>query len=112
MERKPITVTLPDGSTKDGVAFETTPLDIANSIAKSLAKKAIVAMVTYSERFTDAVKVADCEEDDEQHPEVSGDGELWDMGRPLEGNCQLVFKTYDDPEGQMVRPWAVSCAAQ
>lgn len=31
--QEPILVTLPDGKTVDGVAWETTPLDIANSIS-------------------------------------------------------------------------------
>jgi hypothetical protein len=34
-----ITVTLPDGGTKDGVKDVTTPMDVAVSISKSLAKK-------------------------------------------------------------------------
>lgn len=41
----PIEVTLPDGSVKPGVAGVTTPLDIAVSISKSLAKAVVVAQV-------------------------------------------------------------------
>lgn len=44
----PITIELPDGSIKEGKAWETTPMDIAAQIAKSLAKKAIVAQVCVS----------------------------------------------------------------
>ena len=36
-EKKPITITLPDGNTKEGVAFETSPLTIALGISKQLA---------------------------------------------------------------------------
>jgi threonyl-tRNA synthetase len=45
MPRAAITITLPDGKEKAGVAFETTPLQIAESISKSLADKVVVAKV-------------------------------------------------------------------
>lgn len=70
-----ITVTLPDGSQKPAVKDVTTPLDVANMISKSLAKKAIVAKV---------------------------DGEVWDMFRPLEGDCALQLLSFDDPDGREV----------
>lgn len=68
-----IKIVLPDGSVKDGVKDVTTPLDVATSISKSLAKKAVVAKV---------------------------DGAGWDMFRPLEGDCTLQLLSFDDPEGQ------------
>ncbi|WIA11803.1 hypothetical protein OEZ86_002795 [Tetradesmus obliquus] len=69
----PITVVLPDGAKKSGVKGVTTPLDVANDISKSLAKKVVVAKV---------------------------DGEEWDMFRPLEGDCTLSLHSFDDPEGK------------
>lgn len=72
----PITVVLPDGAKKSGVKGVTTPLDVANDISKSLAKKVVVAKV---------------------------DGEEWDMFRPLEGDCTLSLHSFDDPEGKEVR---------
>jgi threonyl-tRNA synthetase len=58
-----ITVELPDGTKKKGKSFVTTPYDIAAEISvQSLASKAIVSKVN---------------------------GELWDMGKPLEGDCKL-----------------------
>lgn len=103
-EKVPIKITMPDGSVKEGVAFQTSPMDIANSIAKSLAKSAIVAAVKYSERLGEVVDVADPEEEEEgdHHHGSSGEYILWDMSRPLEGSCELLFKKYDDPEGQEV----------
>jgi len=63
-----IEVTLPDGSVRE---FEpgARPLDIAQSISKSLAKKAIAARVG---------------------------GELWDLTRPLEGDAEVAILTDKD----------------
>lgn len=72
----PMKVTLPDGAVKEGVKGVTTPLDIANQISKSLAKKAVVAKV---------------------------DGEVWDLFRPLEGDCSMSLHTFDDEDGREVR---------
>lgn len=72
----PIVITLPDGSQKEGVKGATTPMDVALLISKSLAKKTVVAKV-------------DCE--------------VWDMFRPLEGNCSLELCGFDSSEGKDVR---------
>lgn len=72
----PIKVTLPDGAAKEGIKGATTPLDIANQISKSLAKKVVVAKV---------------------------DGDEWDLFRPLEGDCNISLHTFDEPEGKEVR---------
>lgn len=69
----PIKVTLPDGATKDGIKGVTNPLDVANMISKSLAKKVLVAKV---------------------------DGDVWDLFRPLEGDCSLSLHTFDDADGK------------
>jgi threonyl-tRNA synthetase len=37
---------MPDGSTREGIAWETSPLDIAKQIAKSLAERVVIAKVT------------------------------------------------------------------
>ncbi len=63
-----IEVTLPDGSVREFEAGAR-PLDIAASISKSLAKKAIAARV---------------------------DGELWDLTRPLEGDAEVAILTDKD----------------
>ena len=73
---EPISVTLPDGTVKAGVKWVTTPLEIALSISKSLAGNVLVAKVN------DAV---------------------WDVFRPLEGDCQLKLCTFEDTEGRDVR---------
>ncbi len=71
----PIKVVLPDGSIKAGIKGATTPLDVANEISKSLAKKCVVAKV---------------------------DGETWDLFRPLEGDCTLALLNFEDPDGREV----------
>lgn len=71
MSRQEIEITLPDGKTKQGTSWETTPFQIAEGIAASLAQKVIIAKV---------------------------DGELWDLHRPLEKSCQLALLDFDSPD--------------
>jgi threonyl-tRNA synthetase len=65
----PIKITLPDGSQKDGIKGKTTPMDIALSISKGLAKQVIVAKVN---------------------------GVLHDACRPFDGDCNLVLCKFND----------------
>ena len=69
----PIRIVLPDGSERSGVKGVTTPMEVASSISKSLAKKVVVAKV---------------------------DGNVWDLTRPLEGDCALQLLSFDSPEGK------------
>ncbi|KAK2636427.1 hypothetical protein Ddye_031219 [Dipteronia dyeriana] len=69
----PIKIVLPDGSVKEGKRWESSPMDIAKGISKSLANNALISMV---------------------------DGVLWDMNRPLESDCQLKLFTFDSDEGR------------
>ncbi|KAG1147112.1 hypothetical protein G6F37_002875 [Rhizopus arrhizus] len=73
--REPITITLPDGSVKEGTSWETTPISIAVGIAKSLAERTVIAKV---------------------------DGELWDLTRPFEKSCQLELLDFENEEGKKV----------
>ncbi|KAI7904124.1 uncharacterized protein BX663DRAFT_504060 [Cokeromyces recurvatus] len=73
--REPITITLPDGSKKEGTSWETTPMSIAIEISKSLADRVVIAKVN---------------------------GELWDLTRPLESSCDLQLLDFDNDEGKMV----------
>ncbi|KAK1325458.1 hypothetical protein QJS10_CPA01g02903 [Acorus calamus] len=68
-----IKITLPDGSVKEGKRGMTTPMDIAAQISKSLASNALISQVN---------------------------GTLWDMSRPLEGDCELKLFTFNDNEGR------------
>ncbi|CAI0463101.1 unnamed protein product [Linum tenue] len=66
-------VTLPDGTVKEGKRWSSSPLDIAKEISKSLASNALISQVN---------------------------GVLWDMKRPLEGDCELKLFTFDSDEGR------------
>ncbi len=80
-----ITVTLPDGSRRE-FPVGATPLDVAESISKSLAKKALAARV---------------------------DGELRDLTRPLEHDAAVEIVTDKDPAGlDLIRHDAAHVLAQ
>ncbi|KAJ6846204.1 threonine--tRNA ligase, mitochondrial 1 [Iris pallida] len=70
---QPIKITLPDGNIKEGKRWISSPMDIAQEISKGLADKALIAQVN---------------------------GTLWDMSRPLEGDCELKVFTFDSNEGR------------
>lgn len=74
-ENTPIKITLPDGKVLDGLAWKTTPYEIACSISQGLADNTVVAKVN---------------------------DEVFDLDRVLEGDCTLKFLKFDDPEGQAV----------
>jgi threonyl-tRNA synthetase len=76
--RHPITITMPDGSVKQGVAWETTPGEIARGISNSLYKRTIVARLN------------------------GDDQQLWDLERPLESSCKLELLDFSDPQGKFV----------
>lgn len=73
--RSPIKVTLPDGREMDGIAWETSPMDIAKLISKSLSERIVIARV---------------------------DGKLWDLERPLENSCKMELLDFESEDGRMV----------
>ncbi len=80
-----ITITLPDGLERTYVAG-TTGLEIAESIAKSLAKASIA---------------------------ISVNGEIWDLSRPIQGNASIaLFKKEDDIALEMIRHDAAHVMAE
>jgi threonyl-tRNA synthetase len=116
----PIRITLPDGAVKEGVSWTTTPLAIAEGISKGLAGSVVVAKVTYTgprhglEAADGASMVNTGPSDEDEDGELMQGGvavakpaaeakpELWDLTRPLEGDCLLELKRFDDKEGKMV----------
>lgn len=118
-----IQITLPDGTVKTGVAFKTSPYDVALSIAKGLADSIIIARVVYTRRLEDDLIVA-CDNDEEDKPSGEGEdsgvpsaiaaaslaaaansstaGELWDITRPLVGDCTLKLLKFDSEDGKTV----------
>jgi threonyl-tRNA synthetase len=101
---KEITITLPNGDVKKGLAFKTTPLEIALSISKGLADNVVIAKVNYSTRYEqDTIVAVDGDEEEHEKPDPSKNvGELWDLNRPLIGDCALQLLKFDDPEGKTV----------
>ena len=109
MPQKEISITLPNGDVKSGLAFNTTPMEIALGIAKGLADSVIIAKVEYLTRYDTADTIVACDDDeeaDEEEEEVdaaTAPGVLWDLNRPLVGDCKISLLKFDDPEGKNVR---------
>ncbi|TRY89571.1 hypothetical protein DNTS_025289 [Danionella cerebrum] len=74
-ESKPIKITLPDGKVVDGESWKTTPYQVACSISQGLADNTVISKVNNG---------------------------VWDLDRPLEDDCSLVFLKFDDEEAQAV----------
>jgi len=105
MAKKDITIELKDGTKKQGKAFETTPLEIAASISKSLADAAVAAKIFYKEpveSLKQCVAADGDDSDDEPGAQGAETAVLWDMTRPLEGSCSLELLKFEDAEGQEV----------
>ncbi|KIJ63654.1 hypothetical protein HYDPIDRAFT_175966 [Hydnomerulius pinastri MD-312] len=73
--REDITITMPDGSERKGTSWETSPMDIAKEVSKSLSERVVIAKVN---------------------------GDLWDLERPLEASCKLELLDFEHPEGKRV----------
>ena len=71
----------------DGLCWQTTPFDIANQISKGLADNVVVAKVGVA--FVLQVIF----------PWQQVNGEVFDLDRPLEGDCQLELLKFDNEEG-------------
>ncbi|XP_068617082.1 threonine--tRNA ligase 1, cytoplasmic [Brachionichthys hirsutus] len=70
-----IKVTLPDGKVVEAESWKTTPYKVACGISQGLADNTVIAKVNNS---------------------------VWDLDRPLEGDCKLQFLKFDDEEAQAV----------
>mmetsp|Transcript_2539 Transcript_2539/g.8516 ORF Transcript_2539/g.8516 Transcript_2539/m.8516 type:complete len:786 (+) Transcript_2539:374-2731(+) len=106
-EKVAITITLPSGDSKPGVAYETTPLDVAKAISKKLANSSCVARVTYAvtPQATSSLAVVhddDAEEEEEARDAGADKSLLWDLARPLEGDCSLELFDFESKEGKSV----------
>lgn len=103
--RPAVMITLPDGKEMPGVAWETSPLDIAGALSKGLMQAVCVANVKYSSRERDPRAIIEMtaagEEEEEAAAGPAGaEWQLWDVSRPLEGSCELELIKFDDPRGQ------------
>ena len=77
--RNPLKIVLKDGTIKEATSYETSPMDIARQISKSLADRLCIAKVN---------------------------GELWDLERPFEGEAdesiKLELLDFESEEGKKV----------
>jgi threonyl-tRNA synthetase len=107
LQEQPISVTLPSGDIKTGFARKTTPYDIAKSISQGLADSVVIAKVIFTNRYEEDNLIA-CDEDDEAHASKTAsdasasEGELWDLNRPLIGDCKMQLIKFDEPDGKTV----------
>lgn len=72
---QPIKIRLADGTTKDALAWKSTPYEVVNEINAKLLNRAVVARVN---------------------------GTLWDLKRPLQTDCTLELIQFDDKDGREV----------
>lgn len=87
MPNEPIKITLPDGTVKEGISWKTTAGEIAQGISNGLFNNAVVAKVKYTRKVGELQQnVVNAEEEDH---EVEAGFELFDLSRPLEGDCEL-----------------------
>lgn len=75
-EHAPIKITLKDGTVKEGIAYETSPFEIASLIGKSFLERQVISKINGNE--------------------------LWDLERPLEADVSLEFLDFENPEGRAV----------
>lgn len=81
MPRNPIKITLANGRVIDGVSWETTPAQVIIELKSSTLKdETVVAKVVFGPK----------------------DEVLYDLERPLERDCSLVFLSFKDHEGEQV----------
>ncbi|XP_068131649.1 threonine--tRNA ligase 2, cytoplasmic isoform X2 [Hyperolius riggenbachi] len=74
-QSKTIKITLRDGKVINGESWRTTPYKVATGISHGLAENTVIAKVN---------------------------NELWDLDRPLEGDCTLELLPFDNEEAQAV----------
>jgi len=79
--REKISVQLPQGDPREAISWETSPLEIARSLSKSLAERIVIAEVTL--------------------PGIAKPI-LWDLERPLESSCSLRLLDFESDEGKRV----------
>jgi len=103
LPREKINITLKDGKIFEGTSFETTALFVAEKkLPQKVQKEVIAAKVKYTRKVKDlseGLVDTDNLEEEETHKDQF---ELYDLVRPLEGDCVLEFVTKEDPEGKNV----------
>ena len=82
-------------------------MKLATDISKNLAARVMVAKVKYTNRIPlEFVKgdIVDADKEDHASSESNSEkAEVWDLNRPLEGDCTLELLNFDDPVGKEVQ---------
>lgn len=100
---QPIKITLSNNKEIDGTSYVTTPYDIAEkNFKKSEVKEFLVSKVLYSNKICETqIKSTDEIEQEEKCSERMKESyELWDMNRPLIGDCKIDFCNFESKEGK------------
>lgn len=98
----PIEVTLPDGTVLGAdhnlTSWKSTPMDVARAISDGLANVAVVSRVKHTSRIGDTDAVVAGGDGMDPIDEEDGKAELWDLTRPLEGNCDIEILTWNSDD--------------
>ena len=87
-------------------------MTVAKGIFKKVPEKFVGAKVTYSKKYTTELsKIGDCVSAEDDVEEEGGDCcggheaktfEIYDLERPLEGDCAFELIDFECPEGKQV----------
>lgn len=104
LPREKINITLKDGKVFEGTSFETTPQFVAEKkLPQKVQKEVLVAKVKYTRKVKDLSEgMIDTDNLEEEANTYDTNFELYDLVRPLEGDCILEFVTKEDSEGKSV----------
>lgn len=98
-----IEIILKDGKILKGVSFETTSMDIAKKISKKLAEKIVVSKVRYIKKENPIFgNVLNPEAELFSCCSNNNIEEIYDLNRPLEGDCYLELLEFSNPEAKSV----------
>ena len=96
--REEITVIMPDGSERKAKSWETSPMDVAKEVSKSLSERIVIAKVRPS--YSKTLSILFFFKCTFLKNSIKVDDELWDLERPLEKSCKLELLDFEHPEGK------------
>ena len=103
LPQEKIKIILQDGREVEGISNVTTPYQVAEKhTKKSELKEFLVAKVVYSKKITETqiVNVEDEQQEENCSEKPKENFELWDLFRPLIGDCKIEFCNFETKEGK------------
>ena len=103
LPQEKIKIILQDGKEIEGISNITTPYQVAEKhTKKSELKEFLVAKVIYSKKITETqiVNVEDEQQEVKCSEKPKENFELWDLHRPLIGDCKIEFCNFETKEGK------------